>query len=160
MSTVDRRLQALELTLPTPWQLPVGVRIPAAFVRVYGTRVFISGHVPLNENGTVIGPFGRVGAEVSLEQAQEAARLATLAIFASLKRAIGNLDQIAAWLRVYGMVNSASDFYDYPQVMNSASRLILDVFGDEIGNHSRVAIGVSGLPWNAPVEIEAELELK
>jgi enamine deaminase RidA (YjgF/YER057c/UK114 family) len=160
ISTVEHRLQTLELALPTPWQLPVGVNIPAAFVRVYGKRVLVSGHVPLDEDGTVIGPFGRVGAEVSLAQAQEAARLATLAIFASLKRAIGNLDQIAAWLRVYGMVNSALGFYDYPQVMNSASRLIRDVFGDEIGNHSRVAIGVSGLPWNVPVEIEAELELK
>lgn len=131
-----------------------------SLARVCGKHVFVSGHLPLNEASTVIGPFGRVGAEVSLEQAQEAARLATLAIFASLKRAIGNLDQIAAWLRVYGMVNSASGFYDYPQVMNSASRLIRNVFGDEIGNHSRVAIGVNGLPWNVPVEVEAELELK
>ena len=157
--TVERKLQELDLTLPKPWELPAGIRIPAAFVRVYGKRVFVSGHVPLDAKGNVVGPFGKVGTEISLLQAQEAARLATLAIFASLQRAIGDLDRIGAWLRVYGMVNSAPRFTQYPQVMNGASHLIYDVFGQAIGDHARVAIGVAGLPWNVPVEIEAELEM-
>ena len=126
--------------------------------------MFVSGHVPLDAKGNVVGPFGKVGTEISLLQAQEAARLATLAIFASLQRAIGDLDRIGAWLRVYGMVNSAPRFTQYPQVMNGASHLIYDVFvydvfGQAIGDHARVAIGVAGLPWNVPVEIEAELEM-
>jgi enamine deaminase RidA (YjgF/YER057c/UK114 family) len=159
MSKIDRRLAELDITLPTPWQLPPGLTVPASLVRVRGKRVLVSGHVPINADGSVAGPFGRVGGELSLEQGQQAARLALIGILASLKEKLGDLDQIAAWLRVYGMVAPAPGFTAFPQVVNGASSLIQQVFGPEIGDHARVAIGVGALPFNAPIEIEAELEL-
>jgi len=82
-----------------------------------------------------------------------------ISILASLKAKIGDLGQIAAWLRVYGTVSPAPGFTQFPQVLNGASSLIREVFGPEIGDHARVAIGVGALPFNVPVEIEAEVEL-
>jgi enamine deaminase RidA (YjgF/YER057c/UK114 family) len=180
MSNIDRRLTELGITLPRPWgsapgkaeprvstpgeavaQLALGpdVKVYAEFVRVSGRRVLVSGHLPINADGEVAGPFGRVGGAVSAEQAEACARRVILGIFASLVREIGSLDRISNWLRLYGMVNAAPDFHDFPRVINAASRLVYEVFGQEIGKHARVAIGVGGLPFNAPVEIEAELEL-
>ncbi|MFZ1872414.1 MAG: RidA family protein [Chania sp.] len=158
MSIKDRLLQ-LNIELPQPWTLPPGIKIPAVFVRVHNQRVLVSGHVPIDQQGQIIGPFGKVGDAISLEEAQTAAHLTMLSIFASLQRELGNLDRIAAWVRVSGMVNSSQNFVDFPKVINPASQLIEDIFGTEIGSHSRIAIGVAGLPWNVPVEIEAELEL-
>lgn len=159
MSNIDRRLAELGITLPKPWTLPPGLTVPASLVRVRGERVLVSGHAPINPDGSVAGPFGRVGAEVSPGQGQQAARVALIAILASLKEKLGDLDRIAAWLRVYGMVAPAPDFNAFPSLMNGASSLIRDVFGAEIGDHARVAIGVGALPFNVPVEIEAELEV-
>lgn len=88
-----------------------------------------------------------------------AARRVLIGILASLKAKIGDLDRIAAWLRVYGMVVPAPGFTQFPRVLNGASSLIQDVFGPEIGDHARVAIGVGALPFNVPIEIEAEVEL-
>jgi enamine deaminase RidA (YjgF/YER057c/UK114 family) len=82
-----------------------------------------------------------------------------IGILASLRQKLGDLDRIAAWLRVYGMISPAPDFTAFPLLMNGASSLIREVFGPEIGDHARVAIGVGALPFNVPVEIEAELEL-
>jgi hypothetical protein len=93
----------------------------------------VSGHVPINDDGSVAGPFGRVGAEVSPEQGQQAARLALIGILASLKEKLGDLDRIAAWLRVYGMVAPAPGFTAFPALMNGSSSLIRDVFGPAIG---------------------------
>jgi len=146
-------------TRPKPWTIGPGVQVYAEFVRVVGRRVTISGHLPLDDDGGVAGPYGRVGAEVSLEQAQACAERVALGILASLKLELGSLDRVGAWVRLFGMVNAAPDFHDYPSVVNAASRIIYDVFGDDVGRHSRVAIGVGGLPLNVPVEIEAELEL-
>ncbi len=157
MSTIDRRLAELGITLPTPWTL--GTAIPASLVRVRGKRVLISGHVPVNRDGAPAGPFGRVGGELSLDQGREAARQSLIAILASLKAKIGDLDRIAAWLRVFGMVQGAPGFTQFPQVLNGASQLIQDLFGPDIGDHARVAIGVAAVPFNAPLEIEAEVEL-
>jgi enamine deaminase RidA (YjgF/YER057c/UK114 family) len=159
MSKTDRRLAELGITLPTPWTLPPGLVVPASLIKVRGKRVLISGHVPINADGSVVGPFGRVGGEVTPEEGHEAARRVLIAILASLKAKIGDLDQIAAWLRVYGMVSPAPGFTQFPQVLNGASSLIQEVFGPEIGDHARVAIGVGALPFNVPVEIEAEVEL-
>jgi enamine deaminase RidA (YjgF/YER057c/UK114 family) len=159
MSNIDRRLAELGIPLPKPWTLPPGLTVPASLVRVRGKRVLVSGHVPINADGSVAGPFGRVGAEVSPEQGQEAARRVLIGILASLKEKLEDLDRIAAWLRVYGMVSPAPGFTEFPRLMNGASSLIQEVFGPEIGDHARVAIGVGALPFNVPVEIEAELEL-
>ncbi|MFC7383723.1 RidA family protein [Sphaerisporangium rhizosphaerae] len=157
---VRARLAAQGRSLPKPWQLPNQIKIAPSLVRVLGNRVLVSGHVPIGEDGTVAGPSGKVGSEVDLATAQESARLTLLGIFADLERELGDLDRVGAWCRLNCMVNASPDFIDFPAVFNPASQLLLDAFGDEVGGHSRVAVGVAGLPWNMPVEIEAELELR
>jgi hypothetical protein len=103
--------------------------------------------------------LGKLGREVSLEQGYLAARLTALSILGSLKRTLGDLDRIAAWGRVFGMVNSAPGFNRQPGVINGFSDLILELFGPEIGAHCRSAVGLAELPFNIPVEIEGEVEL-
>ncbi len=159
MSEIEQRLQELGVTLPTRWHLPSGTLTGSILVRVQGDRVFVGGHVPLDQDGRVCGPFGKVGAQVSLEQAQEAARRAMLGMLASLKAELGNLDRIGSWLRLGGLVNTAPTFNEYPRVLNAASKLLVDVFGEQRGSHARLAIGIAGLPWDVPVEIEAEVTL-
>jgi enamine deaminase RidA (YjgF/YER057c/UK114 family) len=159
MSNIDRRLNELDITLPKPWALPPGVDVPASLIKVRGKRVVISGHVPTNADGSVAAPLGRVGGEVSPEEAYQAARRSLLSILASLKAKIGDLDQIAAWVRISGMFVPANGFNGFPQALNGASDLLQEVFGPEIGDHARLAIGVAALPFNAPLEIEGEVEL-
>jgi enamine deaminase RidA (YjgF/YER057c/UK114 family) len=158
--SIDARLDELKYCLPAPAQVPPGVVIDFAWARVHGDRVSLSGHGPQSPDGTVIGPFGRVGAEVSSEQAAEAARLAALSAIASLKRAIGSLDRVAAWVRVDGFVLTAPGFERTTNVINGASRLIVDVFGDEIGRHARTAMGVAATPLSCSVVIAAEVALR
>jgi enamine deaminase RidA (YjgF/YER057c/UK114 family) len=157
---IEARLRKLGLTLPGPTKVPPGVDVPFAWVRVYGNRAFVSGHSALNPDGTVAGPFGRVGADVTAEQAQHASRLATLAMLSSLKRALGNLDRIAAWLRVDGMVNVAPGFTQTTNVINGCSTLLLELYGAKIGMHARTAIGMAMLPLNLPVLIAAEVAIR
>lgn len=158
-AAVRQRLRERGLALPTPWQLPAGVRIPATFVRVVDTHAYVSAHVPIASDGSIAPIAGRVGETVDLPTAQRAAVDALLGLIASVEREVGDLGRVRAWCRMYGMVNAASGFADYPAVFNPASQLLVDVFGEAIGAHSRVAVGLAGLPWNAPLEIEAELEL-
>jgi enamine deaminase RidA (YjgF/YER057c/UK114 family) len=158
--TIETSLQALGLYLPDQLKTPSGARLPFAFVRVSGNRAYISGHGPLNPDGSLAGPFGKVGAEVSLEQAYQAARLTACSILSSLKRELGDLDRVAAWLRVFGMVNSAPGFDRQPAVINGFSDLILELYGPERGRHARSAVGLAELPFNLPVEIEAEVEVR
>ena len=103
--------------------------------------------------------IGKVGRDVSEEQAYEAARLTALAILGSLKRELGDLDRVAGWVRVFGMVNSAAGFNRQPAVINGFTDLIVDVFGAEKGAHARSAVGLAELPFNIPVEVEAEVRL-
>lgn len=159
-AAVERRLAALGLTLPALTRTPPGARLPFAFVRVHGDRVYVSGHGPTREDGTLAEPRGKVGAEVSLEQGYEAARLTALGMLASLKHELGDLDRIAGWLRVFGMVNSAPGFASQPAVINGFSDLILDVFGPDCGRHARSAVGMAELPFGIPVEIEAEVLIR
>lgn len=158
-TSIDARLRALGLELPASPPAPAGVRLPFAFVRVRGRRAFISGHGPQLPDGSLAPPFGKVGAQVSLEQAYHAARLTALSMLASLKRELGELERVAAWLRVFGMVNSAPGFAQQPQVINGFSDLILELYGPERGAHARSAVGMAELPFQLPVEIEAEVEL-
>jgi enamine deaminase RidA (YjgF/YER057c/UK114 family) len=160
MGNVEERLAALGLALPAPLEAPPEVVLPFRFVRVNGTRVFISGHGPTRADGTLATPLGKLGRELTVEQGYAAARLTALAILGSLKRAIGDLDRIAAWNRVFGMVNSAPGFNRQPSVINGFSDLILELFGPEIGAHSRSAVGMAELPFDIPVEIEGEVELR
>jgi enamine deaminase RidA (YjgF/YER057c/UK114 family) len=156
---VEGKLQELGLTLPAPMKLPPGVALPFPWVRVRGARAYISGHAPQNADGSLANPLGKVGADVSLEEGYQAARLTALSILGSLKRELGDLDRVAAWLRVFGMVNSAPGFNRQPQVINGFSDLILEVYGPERGLHARSAVGMAELPFGIPVEIEAEVEV-
>jgi hypothetical protein len=102
-----------------------------------------------------------VGAEISeQEEAYEAARLTALAILASLKRALGNLDRVGAWLRVFGMVNSAPGFDRQPNVINGFSDLILELYSPEVGDHALGGGHGGATPLGMPVEIEAEIEVR
>jgi enamine deaminase RidA (YjgF/YER057c/UK114 family) len=107
----------------------------------------------------VAGPFGKVGDQVTPEQAYQAARLTALAVLASLKHELGDLDRITAWLRVFGMVNAAPGFTNTPTVVNGFSDLILALWGPEAGSHARSAVGLAELPFGIPVEIEAEVAI-
>ena len=127
--TIEERLRSLGLVLPAPVVPPPGARLPFAPVRVRGSRAYISGHGPSNPDGSLAGPFGQVGAEVTLEEAVQAARLTALSILGSLQRELGSLERVTAWLRVFGMVNSAPGFSRQPQVINGFSDFILDLYG-------------------------------
>ena len=160
MSKIADRLRALQIELPAPLQLPPGVVLPFPWVRIVGSRALISGHGPTNADGTLATPLGKVGLEVSEQQAYHAARLTGLSILGSLQRQLGNLDRITAWTRVFGIVNSAPGFRRQPDVINGFTDLIIDVFGAEVGAHARSAVGLAELPFNIPVEIEGEVELR
>jgi enamine deaminase RidA (YjgF/YER057c/UK114 family) len=157
---VERKLEALGLVLPPPVKVPPGLELPFAFVRVRGSRAYVAGHGPQRPDGSVGGPFGKVGAEVSIPEAYQAARGTALSMLGSLQRELGDLDRVTAWLRVFGMVNSAPGFDRQPQVINGFSELIVAVYGPERGRHARSAVGVAALPFGFCVEIEAEVEIE
>ncbi|MCL4487879.1 MAG: RidA family protein [Chloroflexi bacterium] len=159
MSRIEAKLEAMGLTLPEQTVSP-GMKLRFKWVRVHGNRAYVSGHGPLNPDGSVAGPLGKVGQEVTPEQAYQSARLVALAVLGSLKRELGDLDRVTAWLRVFGMVNAAPGFNQTPPVINGFSDLIMELYGDEAGTHARSAVGVAALPFNIPVEIEAEVEIK
>ena len=156
---IEAKLEAMGIVLPAqPAGLP-GVTVRFSRVRVRGNRAYIAGHGPQSPDSSVVLPRGKVGAELTLEQGYEAARLTGLSILASLKRELGDLDRVTAWLRVLGMVNVAPGFNRTPEVINGFTDLILDLYGEEIGSHSRSAVGMAELPNSIPVEIEAEVEI-
>ena len=157
--TPDEKVEDLNLVLPEPIKLPPNVVLPFSWVRVRGDRAFVSGHIALNADGSIYDLVGKVGGEVSIEQGYEAARLTGLAMLSSLKRELGSLNRITAWLRAFGMINTAPGFVQTPPVINGFSDLILEVFGEKIGDHSRSAVGMAELPFGTPVEIEAEVEI-
>lgn len=155
---IEAKLEHLGLTLPEPLKPPPGVEFPFTWVRVRGNRAYVSGHVAQNADGSLAGPLGKVGDNVTPEQGYQAARLVALAHLASLKRALGDLDRVTAWLRVFAMVNAAPGFNQTPLVTNGYSDLILELYGPEAGLHARSSIGMQ-LPLNAPVNCEAEVEI-
>ena len=159
MSAIEQKLKSLGLTLPPATRPPPGVVLPFQFVRVCGRRALISGHGPQAPDGTFAHPLGKVGRELTLDEGYAAARLTALSVLGSLQRTLGDLDRISAWTRVFGMVNSAPGFTRQPSVINGFSDLILEVFGPEVGAHSRSAVGMAELPFNIPVEVEGEVEL-
>lgn len=156
---VEAKLAERGLLLPQKMVTGTEIKLPFVDARVSGNRVFISGHAPLNPDGTLADPRGKVGAEVSLEDAYLQAQRTMLAMLADLQRAIGDLDRVTAWVRLFGMVNVAPGFNLTPAVINGASDLLLDLYGPEIGGHARSAVGMAALPFDIPVEIEAELEI-
>lgn len=158
-SRIAARLEALGLVLPPASVPPPGVVFPFRFVRVIGTRAIIAGHGPQAPDGDDAPPFGKVGRDLTIEQGYQAARLVALSMLGSLQRELGDLDRIAHWVKLLGMVNSAPGFNRQPSVINGASDLILEVFGPEVGAHARSAVGMAELPFDIPVEIEGEVEL-
>jgi enamine deaminase RidA (YjgF/YER057c/UK114 family) len=159
MTKVENRLAVLGLKLPPPFPPPPGVVLPFQFVRIVGSRALISGHGPQGPDGHMAEPLGKVGREVTVEEGYAAARLTGLSILGSLQRELGDLNRVINWVKILGMVNSAPGFTRQPAVINGFSDLILDLYGPAAGAHARSAIGVAELPFNIPVEIEAEAEI-
>ncbi len=126
-------------------------------VLVIGKMAYVSGHAPLCPDGSRI--TGRIGADLSVEEGRAAARQCGLAILASLRAELGSLDRVARLVKVLGLVNATPDFQQHPQVVNSCSELLMEVFGRERGMGARSAAGASSLPGNIAVEIEAIFEV-
>lgn len=134
--------------------------LPFDLSRIDGQILYLSGHVPTEVDGRMAKPLGKVGGTVTPEEAYEAARKIALGLFASIHQAVGSLDRVEGWLRVFGMVNTAPGFNAIPPVINGCSDLILEVFGPDIGAHTRSAVGMAELPFGVPVEIEAQVKIR
>ena len=150
---IEQKLVSLGLALPEA-AAPAYHYVP---VTLHGGVAYLSGQLPRAGGG--LSAVGKVGAEVSLEQAQEAARICVLQGLACLKQALGSLDAIERTLKLTGFVASAPGFHQQPAVIDAASRLLTDLMG-ESGRHARSAVGVAELPRNAPVEIEMILAVR
>jgi enamine deaminase RidA (YjgF/YER057c/UK114 family) len=151
--TVERKLSELGISLPTPAS-PVANYIP--FVRV-GALVFVSGQICLDASGKVVAK-GKLGAGVSVDDGQKAARACAINLIAQLRAALGDLDKVARVVRLGGFINSDPSFLEGPKVMNGASDLMVAVFGDK-GRHSRTTVGVAVLPGDAAVEVDGIFEV-
>ena len=149
----EKKLKEMGIVLKKP-PTPVANYVPAVQV---GKLVFLSGQGPLKDDGTMT--TGKVGAEVSLEQGQQAARLAGIRLLEALKGQIGDLNKVKRIVKVLGMVNAVPTFDQQPKVINGFSDFMVEVFGQK-GKHARSAVGVGSLPSNIPVEIEMIVELK
>lgn len=157
MQTPESRLEQLGLKLPQPTKLPEGLHLPFEFVNIRGDRAIFSGHPKSAMDGSIAGPFGVVGAEFTTDQGYVEAREVALSVLANLKAEIGELSRIVGWVRVFGMVTSVPSYSEQHVVVNGFSDLVIEVFGKEVGRHSRSAIGVSGLPLGFAMEIEGEV---
>jgi enamine deaminase RidA (YjgF/YER057c/UK114 family) len=150
---VEEKLKKIGLELPPAVQ-PVANYVTA--VRT-GNLVFLSGQGPLREDGTLI--TGKIGSDMTQDEGYEAARRVGLGLLASLKTEIGDLNKVRRVVKLLGMVNCMPDFVDQPRVINGASDLLVDVFGDK-GKHARSAVGMNALPMNIAVEIEMIVEVE
>jgi enamine deaminase RidA (YjgF/YER057c/UK114 family) len=150
---VEKRLADLGIVLPTP-VAPVANYVP--LVRT-GNFMVVSGQLCLDAEGKLVAK-GQLGAGVSIEDGQMAARMCAINILAQLKNALGDLDKIARVVRLGGFINSATGFADGPKVMNGASDLVVAAFGDK-GRHARSTVGVAALPMDAAVEVEGAFEV-
>lgn len=157
---IEKRLETMGLVLPAAMRSIPDLPLPFVNVRVWEGRAYIAGHVALTDDGSVSDMRGKVGAEISVEQGYASARQTALAVLSDLKRELGDLDRVTAWLRVFGMVNVAPGFLMPPAIVNGFSDLILELYGSAAGPHARSAIGVAVLPFNMPVEIEAEVAIR
>ena len=150
----EARLEEMGITLP---ESPAPVANYVRSVRS-GNLIFLAGHGPLQADGTYL--TGKVGRDLSVEEGYEAARLTGLALLASLRAEIGDLDKVVRIVKVNGMVNAIEDFTEQPNVINGCSDLFVEVFGPAIGRHARTAVGMSSLPIGIAVEIEAVVEVE
>lgn len=150
--TATQHLARLGLTLPT---VPTPIAAYVNCVRT-GNLLFLSGGLPIDGDKKIIGQVPR---DVSIEEAQEASRMAILNRLAVIQSEIGSIDRVTRIVTLNGFVSSAADFYDHPKVINGASELLLEIFGDK-GKHSRTALGVTSLPLNVAVEINLIVEVE
>ena len=151
--SVEDNLKKMNIQLPEPPN-PVGSYVAN---KISGNLIYISGQVPFKSDGKLI--TGKVGRELNLEEAQNAAKLCALNLLAQLKKACdGNLDKVKGCIKITGYVNSVDNFTEQPKVINGASDLISKVFG-EIGKHTRAAVSVNSLPLGVPVEVDAIFEI-
>jgi enamine deaminase RidA (YjgF/YER057c/UK114 family) len=151
--TIEDKLSQMGLKLPAAGR-PMANYVPA--VRS-GNLIFLSGHGPVLDDGSLI--TGKVGADLTLDEGYNAARQVALILLASLKSAIGDLDKVRRVVKLLGMVNCMPDFTDQPKVINGASDLLVELFGDK-GKHARSAVGMNALPSNIAVEIEMIVEVE
>ena len=147
---IEEKLDSLEIKLPNP-PTPAGSYIPAIKT---GNLLFISGQIPM-EDGKVL--FTGKVTDSNLETAQKSARMCAINILSQIKKELGSLDKVTRIVRLSGFVNSDTEFYQHPKVINAASDLFFEIFGDK-GKHSRIAVGVAGLPLNSMTEIDAIVE--
>ena len=155
---IERRLEELGLVLPAEVPNKPGSSSPPHWARVRGNIVYLSGQSARNPDGSGAGPYGKVPSDVSIEEGRQAAKGAALSLLATLKRELGDLDRISAWLQVTAMVNADAGFEATSAVTNGFSEFILELFGPEIGHHARVSPGMAALPGNAAVVIGATVE--
>ena len=151
--TIETKLSEMGFKLPAPGQ-PAGNYVPAVST---GNLVFLSGHGPKLDDGSLI--TGKVGAELNLDEGYAAAQRVALILLASLKAEIGDLDRVRRVIKLLGMVNCTPDFNDQPKVINGASDLLVELYGNK-GRHARSAVGMNALPSNIAVEIEMIVEIK
>ena len=151
--TIEQKLASLGISLPNP-AAPVANYVP--FVRT-GNLLFVSGQVCFDGSGKLIAK-GKLGGGVTLEQGAAAARGCGINLLAQVKAALGDLDKVVRVVRLGGFINSAPDFVDGPKVLNGASDLMVEVFGDK-GRHARTTVGVASLPADASVEVEGLFEV-
>jgi len=156
MGRIEDRIAELGIELPAPFAPPPGIEFSFELVTVSGGLAYISGHGPAD--GAELLVAGKVGTDVSLEEAAHAARLTGLSMIASLKRELGELDRVSRWVKALGLVNCAPGFNLTPPVINGFSDLIIEIWG-EPGRHARSAIGAAELPFDMSVEVEAIVEV-
>jgi enamine deaminase RidA (YjgF/YER057c/UK114 family) len=149
---IEKRLAELGIALPTP-PAPVANYVPTVLA---GSLLFCSGQVSAVPGGKTVK--GKLGAEISLEQGQEAARICAINLLAQARAALGDLDRIKRCVRLGGFINALPTYAQLPVVMNGASDLMVEVLGDA-GRHARSTIGVAELPGDAAVEVEAVFEV-
>ncbi len=152
--SVEAKFEQIGLILP-PAPKPMGVYKP---ILIVDNLAYLSGHGPLLEDGSLIN--GRLGENMDLEQGYAAARQTGLALLATLRNALGSLDQVKRLVKTLGLVNSTPDFYQQPQVINGCSELFAEVFGMENGVAVRSAFGTTALPGGIAVEIEMIVEVR
>ncbi len=150
---IEKKLEEKGISLPSAPR-PVANYVPA--VRT-GNLLFVSGHGPYNDGKIKIS--GKVGKELTLEEGYQVARNVALNCLATVKDVLGDLDKVKKVVKLLGMVNCTEDFKDQPKVINGASDLLVEIFGD-VGKHARSAVGMQSLPNDIPVEIEMILEVE
>ena len=148
---IEDKLRELSIELPIP-PSPAGSYIP---VVTTGNLAFVSGQIPMKDGKVVFE--GKVPEQQSLESARDAAKICIINGLAQLKANLGSLDKITKFVRISGFVNSSPDFMEHPKVINAASDLLVEIFG-EMAKHSRIAVGVASLPLNSTVEIDMVVE--